>query len=981
MIFVLLGCLLYLHQIGLPGFLKNPLLDKVRARGLDVQFTRLRLRLDHGLVAENVVFGRADNASSPRLALREVDVELNLRALLKRQLQVDSLRLRQGRLTWLIPVTNGPPRELCVDDIETRLRFLPDDLWTLEHFQAQLAGARVQLTATLANASAVRDWNLLQAPSRLEQGAWQGYLRRLADGLEQIHLTAPPELIVEARGDARDWRSFVVLLKFKLPEADTPWGTLQQGLLAAQLSPAATNGCPQARIELQAKHAQTRWAGTSNLALALHLSATEAGLAIIDAAFDPAPGRIESPRSNATHAPPRARPIHSATNDIAFVARVELQLGNTTTKWGAARALRLNANLSAPGPMAAPGDASWGWWTNFAPYALAWEGQAAAVQSPQLNADEMACSGQWRAPELQVTQILARLYGGNFAGQARLDVPARRLGFSAASDFDLRKLAAWLPPEHRAWLSECSWETPPALQAQGALTLPAWTNRPPDWRAEVKPTVALSGHFHFEKSLLRGVMVNSADSRFSCTNGVWQVPDLVVKRPEGRLEVFHETDARSGGFCFRLRSSIDPRALRPLLNPRQQSGLDLFGFTQPPIVDGEIVGSWRALARTGARARVAITNFTFRGQSADGFQSAVEYTNNLLKLIEPRLQRDQGTQQLAAASVGVDVTAQRVCITNGFGTADPLVVARAIGPLTGQAFEPYRFLKPPVVRVEGTIPFHGENEGDLHCDVKGELFQWWKFKVPRITGQLHWVKDRLLLQEVQADFYRGAGTGHAEFVLQPRQPTKFSFEAKVTKADLHLLMGDLSTRTNRFEGLLTGRLEITQALASDWQSWQGRGRVNLRDGLIWEFPLFGVLSPVLDSMMPGLGSSRASEGSATFAITNGVISSDNLEIRASMMRLQYWGTIDLTGKVNARAQAELLRDTWVVGRVLSLALWPVSKIFVYKITGTLNEPRSEPVFFVPKIMLLPFQAIRALSEPMPETPAPAQRNAPPTEPP
>jgi hypothetical protein len=131
--------------------------------------------------------------------------------------------------------------------------------------------------------------------------------------------------------------------------------------------------------------------------------------------------------------------------------------------------------------------------------------------------------------------------------------------------------------------------------------------------------------------------------------------------------------------------------------------------------------------------------------------------------------------------------------------------------------------------------------------------------------------------------------------------------------------------------------------------------------------------------MPGLGSSRASEGSATFSITNGVISSDDLQIKSAVMRLRYWGRVDLTGRVDAHAEADLLRDAWMVGRFLSLALWPVSKLFEYQITGTVNEPKSEPVFLVPKLMLLPFHPIRTLKTLEPGPPAGSQTNAPPAQ--
>jgi hypothetical protein len=84
-----------------------------------------------------------------------------------------------------------------------------------------------------------------------------------------------------------------------------------------------------------------------------------------------------------------------------------------------------------------------------------------------------------------------------------------------------------------------------------------------------------------------------------------------------------------------------------------------------------------------------------------------------------------------------------------------------------------------------------------------------------------------------------------------------------------------------------------------------------------------------------------------------------------MARLRYWGTIDLQGTVNARMEAELFRNTWVVGPVLSLALWPVSKTFEYKITGTIHKPKSDPIY-IPKILFFPLHPFQTIKEMMPE---------------
>ena len=83
-VLTLLGFLIYVNQIGLPGFVKKPLLQKLRERGVDLQFSRLRLRWE-GIVAENVRFNSTDEPLSPEFKLAQVQVQLNHKALSKFQ--------------------------------------------------------------------------------------------------------------------------------------------------------------------------------------------------------------------------------------------------------------------------------------------------------------------------------------------------------------------------------------------------------------------------------------------------------------------------------------------------------------------------------------------------------------------------------------------------------------------------------------------------------------------------------------------------------------------------------------------------------------------------------------------------------------------------------------------------------------------------------------------------------------------------------
>jgi hypothetical protein len=287
--------------------------------------------------------------------------------------------------------------------------------------------------------------------------------------------------------------------------------------------------------------------------------------------------------------------------------------------------------------------------------------------------------------------------------------------------------------------------------------------------------------------------------------------------------------------------------------------------------------------------------------------------------------------------------------------------------------------------MEGCVPLHDINgvrdvdDADLRFDIVGGVpFQCLKLRASRAAGTIHWLGETLILTNIAAELYGGSGSGFADFDFRvPHDGADYQFTAEVTNINLHALAADLASPTNHLEGALSGLVVVTRADTRDWRTMDGHGQARLRDGLIWDIPMFGLLSPVLNSVSPGLGNSRATDASASFVITNGVIYSNPLEINTAMTRLQYSGTVDLRGNVNAHVTAQLLRNIWGIGPIISMFTSPLTKIFEYKVTGRLENPKKEPVY-VPKFLLLPLHPIRTLEELFPggvnDTNAPAAGN-------
>ncbi len=259
-----------------------------------------------------------------------------------------------------------------------------------------------------------------------------------------------------------------------------------------------------------------------------------------------------------------ARDVHSIAVHLAVNAP------GVQTPWAGARDIQFTARLTAPPDAPTNCDASWSWWTNLQPYRLLWTVRLAQLKSDKLNADSVFCGGSWRAPELALTNLSARLGGGRLDGRAWLNVATREFGFTNSSCFDLHAVAALLTDKTRERLADFSWTQPPSLRVGGSLILPAWTNRQPDWRGEVQPTVQLLGELAFTNGEAFGAKMDSADAPFAYSNLVWRLPAVTVAQSQTRLEISGSEDDATKDYRCHVSGAFDPAAIRPFLTAEQR---------------------------------------------------------------------------------------------------------------------------------------------------------------------------------------------------------------------------------------------------------------------------------------------------------------------------------------------------------------------------------------------------------------------------
>ncbi|MFM2295083.1 MAG: hypothetical protein RLZZ350_1496 [Verrucomicrobiota bacterium] len=538
--------------------------------------------------------------------------------------------------------------------------------------------------------------------------------------------------------------------------------------------------------------------------------------------------------------------------------------------------------------------------------------------------------------------------GGKLGVTTTLNPVTRAATFECASDFDLQKIRPLLREKSGNWISQFSWQRPPSVKLTGSVNL---TN--------ALESLQLNGEFAVGPAAFRGVSVDAARSHVSFSNHLWALPDLTLTRSNGVLHAAHWTDDRTQDYFWRLQGQFDFTALAPLLDDKGQHALDLMQFTDAPHLDLEMWGRWRDYDRIGARGSIAITNFTYRGEHMVSLATRLDYTNAFVHLTTPLAIRPEGAT--TADGVGVDVTTHTVFITNGVGVVNPQALGRAIGRKTAKILEPYQFNPPPRGTANGWFTVDDQHRADITFKVSGTNFHWWKLNAEEISGDVIWRDQTTLVTNLAAKFYTGTLTGGLYFDFTRRDGADYRFDLTTSNAHLGPLLVDMVGKTNQVDGYISGRLNVTNANTEDTMSWNGDGNMTLRDGLLWEIPAFGVFAPVLDLIYPTLGSGRASAGSATFGISNGVVTTDDLQLSSVAMRIQYRGSVDFLGNLNARVEAELLRGAWGIGPVISTVLTPLTKALQYKVTGTLGKPVAEPAY-IPKPLMFPLHPIQSVKE-------------------
>lgn len=975
LLLVLIGAVFYLHEKGLPEFIKEPLVAKLREQGWDVRFSNMRLGLGTSVIIDKPSFHRLDPSFAADISAARTDVHVDALKLLHRKISLSGARIIKGE--FHLPLADTNAGTLSVTNVSISFSLSTNDTAELTRGKATFHNVNLVIEGTVTNYSMLPSWPIFHGGAKTNRNL-QGTLARIENALNQIKFTESPRIHLRVFADGKKPEATRSKLLVAAKSLHSPWVDAKGLRLSLDTDLAAK---PMLSLHADADHVNTAQAQATNVDVVASLSTQAADTnlfsGVVEISTKSAHAQITTNWLNVSNVISRAElnGYYEAGRFLFHTFDTTVSINAADSQWGSGKTIRFTArgDVSKQGTNA---PTEWGPWLRIRPFTADWGAEITDVQSPKLQVQAVSCAGHWKPPLLTVSQLRAKLYDKTLQANAGLNVESRRVTADVKSDFDPMKVKQILTPMAQRWLSQFTWERAPEVQASCTFVMPQWTNRHPDWRAELLPTLKIAGQFVGQNGTFRDIPVDWAASTFTYTNRTWDIPDLLAKRAGGQLQLHYTGNDETHEYRFLVNSDADPTLARSALPDSQQHWLDELKFTTPPNIQAELRGRWRARELTGFSATVRSTNFWFHDEKLDSLNAHIVYTNQLLKI--SNVQASQGKQRFRTPFVEADFNAKTIVLTNVVSSLDPRALKRVLGAKTPAWMNQMEFFKPPDLRCAGSFSWTNPLATDLHFNIGGTGFRWTNIVADTIVGEVYWRGRTVLLTNVLANAYgAGRANGWGELTYIPKADTKFHFDLTAVDVELPLAVRGLTGKTNHLEGKVDLELHVKSGNSKDLNSINGYGFINIHDALLWDLPMFGMFSPILNSISPGAGNSRAYEAKATYAIVNGKIYTDDLTVHATGYRLLYKGSVGLYKRLDAKVEAQLLRETSVIGPILQFALAPLSKLFEYHITGTMSNPVKEPMY-IPKFLMMilrPFHTIKESMAPF-DAEHPPSTNAP-----
>lgn len=480
---------------------------------------------------------------------------------------------------------------------------------------------------------------------------------------------------------------------------------------------------------------------------------------------------------------------------------------------------------------------------------------------------------------------------------------------------------------------------------------------PPDpWNADFR--------FELENFVYEGIYVRTMDGHI-----VAHDMDMTITVNSGTIGADSEgknmtatvgVNRRRRAVTGHIETTFDPRLLLDYVRAKipgfTERLIERFAFTRyPPRTSLDFTQEFTGAHNMTVDGQVWMRDCRYRGIDvlrADAAMSVhTSHTNAVVALRPLVVVRPEGL-----ATITLETRPkQDELLYNGESTLDPHALTRMIGIFTNTWFqEDTHFRGTVAVTAEGRVNTRGRGGNRSRLTVQGRGIGYKRLHVDECRFDVISVGRSNRIDNVTGRMCGGDLTGHAVIMggTNGAPPTyRMSFE--VDDADFEDVAEVLTKAPEEdYAGRFSMQLEQAGPISEDHAELvRGTGYIRVKDGRVFMLPVFGGLSKYMTAILPGLDF-VISQGDAKghYKLAKGRVYSEDFAVEGDVLSLSAKGLYYLDKRLDFRTQVKLMKGHPLVGKIVRVITWPISKLFEFRVRGTLDDPEWYPVNFSSELL-------------------------------
>jgi len=433
--------------------------------------------------------------------------------------------------------------------------------------------------------------------------------------------------------------------------------------------------------------------------------------------------------------------------------------------------------------------------------------------------------------------------------------------------------------------------------------------------------------------------------------------DVSLENERGTLEGDFSFESRSALLRGDVEINCSPQVFLPIMEFHgMAAGVNIANRFRFQGAAPRAIVTFNRICRPAGRMNLSgsiwLQDFSYRGVDLlrldSGIRMQFSGTNSVVALDRMVLVRPEG---LARGSLSLDKSASGMTVTfDAVSSIEP----RAAGMMTGVMTNLFRgtlLFEPPFdVVAHGNIHLGDRLRSRLESEWNCGSLRWGRFKAGNCSFKFRISGSTNIVEDVAATLCGGELSGSGAVVLagSDSAPPSFRVRGRLSQADFEEFMRCISSDEGRaYRGRLSGEWDLKGTIGPDAaQRLAGSGAVRVKDGLVFMMPIFGGLSAQLSRAIPGLDFvMRQSDAKAKFTIGEGKVQSDRILIEGGVLSLLGAGDYYLDRRLDFVVQVSLFKAHTFMGKIVRIPTYLISKLFEFRLHGTLDEPEWRAVNF------------------------------------